>query len=113
MRVYDWGHLSDGHSFVICVTEGSGNPIGMEELSRGADWSIYPNPGSGVFNLQYTGAGTTGTIDVIDVTGRVVYTERTSLSTNHTMDLGGLSAGNYTVRLTVGDARTEQRLMVK
>lgn len=33
--------------------------------------------------------------------------------TNHTLDLTGLSAGNYNVRLTVNGVRTEQRLMVK
>lgn len=41
--------------------------------------------------------------------------ERTSLSrgTVHTMNLAGLSAGTYTVRLTVNGERTDKRLIVR
>ncbi|MEO8587965.1 MAG: T9SS type A sorting domain-containing protein [Flavobacteriales bacterium] len=114
VRVYDWyANPWPNHTFGFCVVEGGGINIGMEEHSNVADWSIFPNPGTGVFNLQYSGANELATIDVIDVTGRVVYTERTSLGTNHTMDLSGLSTGNYGVRLTMNGVSTEQRLMVQ
>jgi hypothetical protein len=115
VRVYDWGHASPDHYFEICVTEGSGTNIGIEENTTASDWSIYPNPGTGVFNIQYNGANTSVSIEVIDITGRVVYTQQTSMAagTNHSIDLSGVATGNYNVRLTANGVRTEQRLAVK
>ena len=68
-----------------------------------------------MFNLQYSGKNGLANIEVFDVTGRIVYNTQAQVATGSTssMDLTGLVAGNYNVRLTVGDVRTEQRLMVK
>jgi hypothetical protein len=115
VRVYDWGHASDAHEFEMCVVSGEGTNIGIEENANASDWSVFPNPGTGVFTLQYSGANAAADIEVFDLTGRAVYTSRTAVAngTNHTLDLTGVSAGNYNVRLTVNGVRTEQRLMVK
>ena len=55
------------------------------------------------------------TVEVLDVTGRIVYTENTRLSaaSDHTMDLTALVAGNYNVRVTANGVRTTQRLVIK
>ncbi len=88
--------------------------IGMDELTA-ADWSLFPNPGTGVFNLQYNGKNGLANIEVMDLTGRIVYNKQSQVAKGSTqsLDITGLSAGNYNVRLTVGGVRTEQRLMVK
>lgn len=88
--------------------------IGMDELTT-SDWSLFPNPGAGMFNLQYSGKNGLANIEVFDVTGRIVYNKQVQVANGSTsnMDLTGLSSGNYNVRLTVGGVRTEQRLMVK
>ena len=114
MRVYDWGHNSPEHNFEICVVEGEGSGIGMDE-NAASEFSIFPNPGTGVFNLQYAGNNGLANIEVLDVTGRIVYNKQAQVANGSTqsIDLTGMSAGNYNVRLTVGGVRTEQRLMVK
>jgi hypothetical protein len=115
VRVYDWGHADvASHEFEICVVEGEGSGIGMEENTI-ADFSLFPNPGTGVFNLQYSGKNGLANIEVLDVAGRIVYNKQAQVAngTTNSMDLTGLSSGNYNVRLTVGGVRTEQRLMVK
>jgi Secretion system C-terminal sorting domain len=114
VRVYDWGHNSPEHNFEICVVEGEGSGIGMEENTV-AEFVLFPNPGTGVFNLQYTGQSGLANIEVMDVTGRIVYNEqaRVNNGTILDLDLTGMSTGSYNVRLTVGGVRTEQRLMVK
>ena len=98
-----------------CVVEGIGINIGIPENAGADAWSIFPNPAEGSFSLSYTGVNTTGDIELIDVTGRVVFMERASLvsGTVRTIDLSDLSAGNYTVRLMAAGERTTQRLLVK
>jgi hypothetical protein len=115
VRVYDWYDAPwPDHTFGICVSTSSQVNIGMEEHATSA-FSLYPNPGTGVFNLQYSGKNGLANIEVFDVTGRIVYNKQAQVANGSTsnMDLTGLSSGNYNVRLTVGDVRTEQRLMVK
>ena len=116
MRVYHYATaLASPNSVGVCLVEGTGVNIGIAENAGAEAWSIYPNPSEGLFNLNYTGLNAAGNIDVIDVTGRVVFAERTQLAngTTRSIDLKGLSAGTYTVRLTVGSERSEQRLMIK
>lgn len=114
IRVYDFAHASPTHAFEICITEGEGVNIGIEE-NNASDWSLYPNPGTGVFTIQYVGTSGLGNIEVMDVTGRVMYNTQVQLATGstHSMDLSGVAAGNYTVRITNNGVRTEQRLVVK
>lgn len=116
-RVYHWFTASPTPNSVgVCVVAGGGGiNIGMAENTTNNNWSVFPNPGTGVFTLQYSGANAAADVEVFDLTGRAVYTERTAVAngTNHTLDLSGLSAGNYNVRLTVNGVRNEQRLMVK
>ena len=115
VRVYDWGHASPEHNFEICVTEGAGANIGIGELTGADAWSIYPNPTDGSFNLSYAGSNGAATVEVFDVTGRMVYNDRTALANGSVLnvEIGSLNAGNYNVRLTVNGERSEQRLMVK
>ena len=114
VRVYDWGHTSPEHNFEICVTEGSGNNIGIEENPE-TSFSLYPNPGTGIFSLSYSGSNGLANIEVMDVAGRVAHSvrERVSKGSVLPLELSAMSAGNYSVRLTVNGVRTEQRLMVK
>ncbi len=115
-RVYNYyTAIPAPNSVAVCVVEGVGINIGIPENTGTEAWSIFPNPAEGSFSLSYTGVNTTGDIELIDVTGRVVYMERASLvnGTVRTIELTDLSAGNYTVRLTAAGERTTQRLLVK
>ena len=114
-RVYDWGNNSITHNFAGCVTEGSSNNVGIAEQKNAPVLSIYPNPGTGNFNLQYTGVNGLGTIEVLDLTGRTVYSEQTQMvnGANHTMNLSKLAQGQYSLRLTVNGTRSQQNLMVR
>jgi hypothetical protein len=114
-RIYDWGETSATHDFAVCVTEGSTNNVGIAEQHKATTLSIYPNPGSGDFNLQYTGVDGLGTIEVFDLTGRAVYSEQTQLvsGSTHSLDLSKLAQGQYSLRLTVNGVRSQQNLMVR
>lgn len=116
VRVYNYyTSLPVPNSGTVCVVLGTGINIGIQENSDADIWSIFPNPTEGSFNLSYAGKTATADIEVIDVTGRLVYSERAALVAGsvRTIDLSNLGAGNYTVRLTAGGERSTQRLMVK
>ena len=115
VRVYDWGHASAAHNFDICVTEGSGNNVGIHENSSASAFSVFPNPAEGLFNVQYLGTNGAATIQVLDLTGRLVYNWKGQFSNGaiRTIDLSGMAQGNYVAHFTVGGVRTTERLMVK
>jgi hypothetical protein len=115
VRVYDYGHGSDEHSFEICVTEGAGSTIGMTENENALAMTVYPNPSTGLFQVSYNGENGPASIQVMDVTGRVVYSWYGRVSANgvHTIDLSGMASGNYTALFSVNGNRAAQRLVVK
>lgn len=114
-RVFDWGHASAAHNFSACVTEGSGNNVGIAEHGNANAAAIYPNPSTGSFNLSYSGVDGTATIEVLDVTGRRVYNEQAQMTAGSTyvLNLGNVAAGQYNLRLTVNGQRSLQSLMVR
>ena len=66
--------------------------------------SVYPNPGAGQFNLEYnTAVAEVVTVEVLDLTGRTVYTQQSAVATGRNimiLDLSGLAAGTYSIRTT-------------
>ncbi|MCB0790828.1 MAG: T9SS type A sorting domain-containing protein [Flavobacteriales bacterium] len=87
----------------------TGDVIGME---------LYPNPASDHVVLSYGGQGEALDLEVTDVSGRVVRTERLPAQPLgfqvHDLDLPGLVKGVYQVRLTAANGRQGmQRLVVR
>jgi len=80
-----------------------------------SDIRLFPNPGTGIFTLRALNTSGLSTIEVFDVTGRTVYNQMSQLNkgADHVMDLTGLNAGNYNVRVTANGVRTTQRLVIK
>ncbi|MBK9761657.1 MAG: T9SS type A sorting domain-containing protein [Flavobacteriales bacterium] len=89
--------------------------IGFDEMDM-LDWSVFPNPSEGGFNLMYGGSTGNATIEIIDLTGRVVFSERAQLTAGsvHLVNASSeLAAGGYELRLTVANSRTGRRVMVR
>lgn len=89
--------------------------IGYNEL-EGLDWSVFPNPSEGAFDLSYGGPTASATIELLDATGRSVWSERALLATGavHTiLPPGNLSAGSYQLRLITPNGSAVRRLMVR
>lgn len=81
-----------------------------------ANWSVFPNPGNGDFTIQYAGADSRLTLDVLDMTGRLVHTEQQQVSKGQQVLLtmaGRLAAGTYMLRLSTEQGRSEQRIVIR
>jgi hypothetical protein len=89
--------------------------IGLDEAAT-LDWSIFPNPSEGGFSLMYGGASVTATIELLDLIGRKVHSERAFLTTGsvHAVNTHSkLAAGNYELRLTTPKGTAARRVTVR
>lgn len=67
-----------------------------------AAFSVYPNPSNGVFEVKLnTGNRVNGELNVVDNTGRLVYTQKLDVVGlyNTAIDLSGFATGLYSVQL--------------
>ncbi len=60
-------------------------PAGISEQSL--NLNLYPNPTTGAIRVEMTGDNTNATISVVDITGRMVYSEKVNVSTNFKKDI--------------------------
>lgn len=95
--------------------------VDVTDLSTGIDqanaaaWSVFPNPSNGDFTIRFGSAERTD-IDVLDLTGRVVYTNSRTASAGSSMPLalaGKLAAGTYVLRLSTEAQTVEQRIVIR
>jgi flagellar hook assembly protein FlgD len=70
---------------------------GIEGALESKDFNIYPNPSTGLLNIDFKNPGKECTLQIINEAGQVVYKEKLSDLTSglRTFDLTRLSAGVY------------------
>ncbi|WP_169051711.1 zinc-dependent metalloprotease [Flavobacterium sp. H122] len=83
------------------------------ELSNGI--SVYPNPSKGSFKIQFSNALNKYEIEIIDQSGRVVYSKEVSNNNDlvNDFDLNSPSEGVYLIKIKTNDAVAVKRLIVK
>ena len=89
--------------------------IGLEETTT-LDWSVFPNPSDGGFNVLYGGPAVQATIEILDLTGRSVHSERVFLATGSVRAVNAtskLAAGGYELRITTPSSRSGHRVLVR
>lgn len=93
--------------------------IGIITGISGADeaaFGVYPNPTHGRITIRTGSLGGNVRFDVIDALGRLAYSDQrvVNKASSVALDLAGrLAPGTYLLRLTNGDAREEQRIIVR
>jgi hypothetical protein len=86
-------------------------PFGIDDSSS-KTWNVYPNPTSNFVNIS--GLGRTGTITVIDITGRtVLFDQLNNLAENAKFDVQGWSEGLYFIQVLSDGKRSTRRLIIQ
>lgn len=117
VRVYDFRtqFAFEQPGYDLCVVEGLGSGVGVEEEVAIKNASIFPNPNDGDFTVQVDPGTPQVTVTVLDMAGRVLHTRLLRPDTNGSMQLalrGTLATGLYVVRMDDGRHRREVRLVV-
>jgi len=90
---------------------------GIDEMVSISSVSVYPNPSNGSFTVQTNSlVNDVISIQVVDITGKIIYTEPVSLTigkNSFDINLSGLSSGYYQVNLRKGNSVITKKLMIK
>ncbi|MBK6755190.1 MAG: T9SS type A sorting domain-containing protein [Flavobacteriales bacterium] len=113
VRVYSNTEFGAGGEFAICAT--ADFPTSIQPLSA-EGWQVYPNPTNGGMTLTNRGLGGPAHITLVDMVGRAVYTERSTIlaGASHTLPLQGqLAQGVYSLQVVLPGGHWEQRIVVR
>lgn len=95
-----------------CVHTSAPMSVGLavDELQT-LEWSIYPNPANDWLELQWKSASPMDRIEILDVSGRIVATHTTDLTTKQSVNVAALNNGVYWVRLIAGHANWSKQFV--
>lgn len=79
--------------------------LGLEE-AKSLTIQFYPNPTTGVFQIQFSETVESGVIQIVDMTGRIVQTAELYQASEVQMDLSNEANGTYMIRLNYEDFNT-------
>jgi PKD repeat protein len=79
--------------------------LGMDELNGNSNMMVYPNPNNGIFTVSTKNNTNITSIKVMDVVGKVVYTQ--SVKTSGTqVDISNMNKGLYMIVLEDDNSKT-------
>lgn len=91
--------------------------LGVENLTSGSGFVLFPNPNNGIFNIQLEGVNNEEvSIQVIDMGGKIVHSENYGSingDMNKEVQIDGLNAGMYILNLKTNDKIQTARFIVE
>ena len=96
----------NGNSPCTCVI----NPLSVNEVSNELLFQLYPNPASDNVTILYHPENGNATLEIYDLTGKVVGTEIISKAST-VVDLKKLSPGIYLIRISDGKSSGAARVL--
>ena len=110
ITISDSGKISNGGILTtLCKTFTSVNNL----MPYRNDISIYPNPCSNILHIDFENQSNLSSIQITDIIGRVILTNRCQLTTNYySIDVSTLAQGMYFMRIN-SPTRTEVKKFIK
>ncbi len=97
----DWpsggGHLVEAGLDLMKITEGLTTSLNNTTEMR---FDVYPNPNSGEFDLAFNLDGNNGLVEILDMTGRVVYSQKLNPAQSQIKINQKFAEGMYMIKLT-------------
>jgi hypothetical protein len=90
-----------------------GTITGLQEIAGNEKIQIYPNPNNGIFNIEYPNVVANNYIEVINLTGQMIYSESPSSENITRIDLTGKPKGIYLVKIKQGAEIFQKKIIVR
>ncbi len=111
-----------GGTYNVTITDASGctstqtgivvpSQLGVDE-NGDMIFSIYPNPSSGIFNVNISNPSDNASVQVMDIAGRIVY-NNDKVNGEIKIDLTSFADGNYMLALNLNGATHVKRITLK
>jgi PKD repeat protein len=100
------GICTDSVCFVVTVED----QTAVQNISLTSGFSVYPNPSTGYLNI-YPVIKQEYVVQIISVDGKDVFSRNCNGSVN--LDLSGISAGIYLLRITSSGTSLDQKLVIE
>jgi hypothetical protein len=104
----DANGCTSAQSLVITISD-----IGVGVIELDGKIQVYPNPGTGIFQIKNQNASGDAIIEVYDIQGRMVYFKEIQFYNSYTLDLSEQPKGAYEVRMRMGDKTGYAKLILK
>ena len=86
--------------------------IKVEEIEEAKFFAVYPNPSHGNFTIKFNNTTFNGTVEVIDVLGKVVHTE--NVSTRNTLALNlNVTTGIYFIVVKTATETISEKIVIE
>lgn len=91
----------------------SGNVIGVNEIQKQIDCSIYPNPANDYININVPNQNISelNNLEVYNSSGKLVHS--TSFSANYSLNVGAWNSGIYLFRIKHGDFVSFKKISIR
>jgi len=92
------------------------NCVGINDLANALNYSIYPNPTSGIVTIDIEGINTNIELQITDIQGKIIRTERLSYKNqSHTqdIDLSSYPKGIYFVKLISNNFTKVEKIVLQ
>lgn len=102
---------TDTYTQIITISQ-----VGLQDNDLANSLSLFPNPNDGAFTISFDFSKAKDvTIEVLDVTGRIVYSEQENAITsyNKQIDLANAQSGMYTVRIITTEGVVIQKIVIQ
>ena len=115
--VGDFGAADVGtlNSWYVEVCETIEMPLAVNEFAELTNFSIYPNPNNGEFEIQFKSVSDNIIkVEMFDIRGRSIFNRsfNATSSFNETINLGNLQSGIYLVKVTDGNRRSTRKIII-
>jgi len=99
-----------------CTSNQTGIPVNdqnssIEELNSTVQ--ISPNPSSGIFQINMANTMGEMTIEIFDVLGKTVYTNKVYFNNTYTIDISETTKGTYMIKTTINNQERFGKLVIR
>jgi hypothetical protein len=86
---------------------------GINDMSSGNSFTIYPNPSTGLLNITFAEKATDTKLEVLNSCGQVLLSKDINNITQTTLDLSNQAKGMYFIKVQSGSGVVVRKVVIR